>query len=331
MKSICPPMPEKMRWPIESAQTWPVRSTSSAELIAVDPVVLADQGGVVGAIAAGGTRPAGCRRRSRRGAASRPRSDVTIRPGCTVLAAFVITPRSMQLDQPVREHLGVDAEVVLVAEAAQHGVRDRADADLEGGAVLDQPGDQLADACLDRRSRREPRCSCSGRLVRMNACTRRQRHRRVAVGARHLVVDLGDDRGARDRRRLGPRPPTCPACRGRARSGGESCSSATSSGIRPLENSAGDLRQEDREEVGAPLGDRPGGAAAPTKNDTERIRPRHSGSANGAGPDGVQVVQRHALEVAPVGEGVEQGRRRRGRAVHEHTGAAGDGPCCVLW
>jgi hypothetical protein len=34
-KSIWPPMPEKMRWPSESAHTWPVRSISSAELIAV--------------------------------------------------------------------------------------------------------------------------------------------------------------------------------------------------------------------------------------------------------------------------------------------------------
>ena len=35
MKSIWPPTPEYIRWPIESATTWPVRSTSIAELIAV--------------------------------------------------------------------------------------------------------------------------------------------------------------------------------------------------------------------------------------------------------------------------------------------------------
>ena len=34
MKSTCPPMPEKKREPIESAATWPVRSTARAELIA---------------------------------------------------------------------------------------------------------------------------------------------------------------------------------------------------------------------------------------------------------------------------------------------------------
>ena len=33
MKSICPPTPEYIVWPIESATTWPVRSTSIAELI----------------------------------------------------------------------------------------------------------------------------------------------------------------------------------------------------------------------------------------------------------------------------------------------------------
>jgi hypothetical protein len=34
MKSTCPPMPLKGRQPTESEQTWPVRSTSIAELIA---------------------------------------------------------------------------------------------------------------------------------------------------------------------------------------------------------------------------------------------------------------------------------------------------------
>src|SRR5207249_8576349 len=34
MKSICPPIPEYIRNPIESATTWPERSISSAELIA---------------------------------------------------------------------------------------------------------------------------------------------------------------------------------------------------------------------------------------------------------------------------------------------------------
>ena len=33
MKSIWPPTPEYIVWPIESATTWPVRSTSIAELI----------------------------------------------------------------------------------------------------------------------------------------------------------------------------------------------------------------------------------------------------------------------------------------------------------
>ena len=35
MKSIWPPTPLYIRCPIESAQTWPVRSTSIAELIAI--------------------------------------------------------------------------------------------------------------------------------------------------------------------------------------------------------------------------------------------------------------------------------------------------------
>ncbi len=35
MKSCCPPTPEMMRVPTESAQICPVRSTSTAELIAI--------------------------------------------------------------------------------------------------------------------------------------------------------------------------------------------------------------------------------------------------------------------------------------------------------
>jgi hypothetical protein len=35
IKSTCPPNPDKKRVPAESATTWPVKSTSTAELIAV--------------------------------------------------------------------------------------------------------------------------------------------------------------------------------------------------------------------------------------------------------------------------------------------------------
>ena len=48
-----------------------------------------------------------------------------------------------------REHLGVDAEVALVAERHGHGRRDRPDAQLESGPVRDEVRDVLADPPLD--------------------------------------------------------------------------------------------------------------------------------------------------------------------------------------
>ena len=54
-----------------------------------------------------------------------------------------------EVDDRVREHLGVDAEVALVAERQRGGGRDAADAELEGGAVRHEVGDELADPTLD--------------------------------------------------------------------------------------------------------------------------------------------------------------------------------------
>ena len=80
--------------------------------------------------------------------------------------------------------------------------------------------------------RRRRAARASGRLVRMKASTRVDTAPRVARGARHLLVDLGDDDarriGRRRRRRVDRRAQRAVA----VRSGGESCRSATSSGIR---------------------------------------------------------------------------------------------------
>ena len=53
----------------------------------------------------------------------------------------------------------------------------------------------------------------------------------------------------------------------------------------PAREQAGNLRQEDRDEVRAPLGDRLPRRAGADEEDTERIRPATSGSANRAGPE----------------------------------------------
>ena len=54
-----------------------------------------------------------------------------MRPRCTSLSRLVTTPASMRVDESVGEHLGVDAQVVLVVQAREHGVGDAADAHLE--------------------------------------------------------------------------------------------------------------------------------------------------------------------------------------------------------
>lgn len=77
-----------------------------------------------------------------------------------------------QVDEAVGEHLGVHAQVALLAQARHHGVGDAADAHLQAGAVLHQAGDEFADARLDlglglRRVRRAAAGS-----VRANADTR---------------------------------------------------------------------------------------------------------------------------------------------------------------
>jgi predicted nucleotide-binding protein len=55
-----------------------------------------------------------------------------------------------QINDAVREQLGVDAEVLLVRQAAQHGVRDGADPGLKRGAVLDEGRDIGADGLFLR-------------------------------------------------------------------------------------------------------------------------------------------------------------------------------------
>ena len=50
-----------------------------------------------------------------------------------------------QVDDAVGDHLGVDAEVFLVLQKADHRLRDAADAELNGRAVLHQRGDVFGD------------------------------------------------------------------------------------------------------------------------------------------------------------------------------------------
>ena len=64
---------------------------------------------------------------------------------------FAVVDRAAldQLHHGVGEHLGVDAQVVLVFQGRAHRVGDGADAQLDAGAVLDALGDQAADLLAD--------------------------------------------------------------------------------------------------------------------------------------------------------------------------------------
>ena len=64
---------------------------------------------------------------------------------------FAVVDRAAldQLHHGVGEHLGVDAQVVLILQGRAHRVGDGADAQLDAGAVLDPLGDQAADGQAD--------------------------------------------------------------------------------------------------------------------------------------------------------------------------------------
>src|SRR5450759_5621210 len=56
-----------------------------------------------------------------------------------------------QLHHAIREHLGVNPQVSLLAQAEERRVRYRSDAHLQRRTVLDHPRDDLADASIHLR------------------------------------------------------------------------------------------------------------------------------------------------------------------------------------
>jgi hypothetical protein len=69
-------------------------------------------------------------------------------PGVHLLSRVRDDAGLHEVHEPVREHLGVHAQVVVPAEARQHRVRDAADAHLQRRAVGDERRHLLADAHL---------------------------------------------------------------------------------------------------------------------------------------------------------------------------------------
>ena len=98
----------------------------------------------------------------------------------------------VEVDHALAEHLGVDAEVVLFVQEQQHGVGDAADAELQAGAVVDEAGDVLADGLFDRADPGRLQLD-DGRRALDDDVEVAHVDERVAVGARHVGVDQGDD------------------------------------------------------------------------------------------------------------------------------------------
>ena len=96
-----------------------------------------------------------------------------------------------QLDDAVGKHLRVDAEVLLVFHARQRRIRNATDAHLQGRTILHQIGNQLPDLGLHVRFRLGVM-----RLQRTvggdESADPAEWHDVVAVGPRHLLVDLRD-------------------------------------------------------------------------------------------------------------------------------------------
>jgi len=101
-------------------------------------------------------------------------------------------PRLHQVFHPVGEQFGVDAQVLVVVELAQHGVRDAADAHLQRRAVGDDRRQVVGDGFLLRRG--DGHLHFGQEVVHFDYIVNLAHvDEAVAQGARHVRVDLGDD------------------------------------------------------------------------------------------------------------------------------------------
>ena len=114
------------------------------------------------------------------------------------LAAVGDDPGLDQVDDAVRKELGVNAQIAFVVQKAEHRIRDGPDPHLHGGAVGDQVGDMARD--LGRQlalALARHLGLCQGIVDRDDVVDAADVDKSVAEGARHLLVDLGDDDAGR--------------------------------------------------------------------------------------------------------------------------------------
>ena len=96
-------------------------------------------------------------------------------------------------NEAVGEHLGAHAEHVLVAEPREHRIGNAADPQLQTAAVFDEVGDELSSGGLDV-ARLSPEPSRQRPVSHRERRHLLERQHRVPQRARHLRVDLCDDR-----------------------------------------------------------------------------------------------------------------------------------------
>ena len=117
-----------------------------------------------------------------------------------VLADAGDDARFDEVDDAVGEQLGVDAEIVVIAQRVEDGVGDGTDADLDRGAIGDALGDVGSDAHVQVAARR--RCDLEQRSVDLAPAGDLGDVQLVAPERpRHLRVRFEEEPGSSDERR----------------------------------------------------------------------------------------------------------------------------------
>ena len=115
---------------------------------------------------------------------------ITILPGRKVFLRQVMTPEFYKVHGAIRDHLGVDAKIILFAEVAQDCIRKGAYAKLQAISVLYQACHMAADRSLGfpqlRGGKFDERFPCRDKVIdvcRMQAG--------IPAHPRHIGIDGG--------------------------------------------------------------------------------------------------------------------------------------------
>ena len=239
-------------------------------------------------------------------------------PPVHVFACIGHVARTDQVHHAVREHLGVDAEIVLVCQALEHRIGNRADAQLQRGGIGHQGRDMGTDGVLHGADRSGFMCD-QRTIGGDDVGEARKRYDRVAVCARHPCVHLGN------KQRRGLRRRECRIHRRPQRA------ITVDVGWRDLQqhrikrDPAGrkqrrDVGEEHRNKVRAAFVDGPTQRRAGEQRDRSESSPM-LGRRKRHRAFGVQVVDGDVLQVQPPRHRLQQRRRCRRRAMHKDAHA----------